>query len=88
MQAQLNFETASPINQPKFSRQNQIVYDLLSAGKTVNLKMVIDRYGIYHLHSRIAEVRKELKERGQVIFDRTVTIENTTCKEYSLTPFV
>lgn len=83
IQATLTFETSSPINKDKFTRQNRIVWDHLQHS-TITCFIAIDKYDIYHLHSRISELRNKHKK---VIYGRTINSRGTTCQEYSLKPF-
>lgn len=86
-QLALDFTSPSPINVERFSRQNKIVAERLLSGKSITVLIAINEYGIFHLHSRIAECRKEFKRHGIVIYSRMVTVDEIQCKEYSLNPF-
>lgn len=83
MQLTIDFTTASPINAEKLSRQNRLIYNHLASGKTITVYDAI-AMGIFHLHSRISDLRNV---HDIEIFDRTITENNTTCKEYSLSKF-
>lgn len=87
IQTELNFTTSAPINTEKFSRQNKIVADRLLSGKSINVIDAINHYHIFHLHSRIAEVRKAFKRAGIKIYSRYIKVGDTDCKEYSLEEF-
>lgn len=89
MQATLNFdnpvvETSSPINKPKFRGQNMAIYSHLQSGKSIDVFTAITKYQIYHLHSRISDLRNKNK---LTIYDRQINVNGNCCKEYSLTPF-
>lgn len=84
-QMTIDFETASPINKDKLNRQNKLIYEHLNKGQKINVFMAITRYQIFHLHSRISELRNKHKIQ---IYDRMITVNGNTCKEYSLTPFI
>lgn len=82
-QLALSFETHSPINKEKLSKQNRKVFDYLSDGKTLDCFKALTELNIMHLHSRLADVRKA----GVIVYDRYVHREGNTFKEYSLKPF-
>lgn len=88
MQTTLDFTSKSPINREKFSRQNKMIFDHLSSGRTITTLQADQLYGIRNLHSRIPELRKA----GVVIYDRMIQAVDrsgglTKCKEYSLIDF-
>lgn len=79
------FPTSSPINVEKFKGQNKTVYQHLVDYPTITVFDAISKYSIYHLHSRISDLRNK---GGVIIYDRFITDEtHGTCKEYSLKPF-
>lgn len=84
MQAQLQFPTTAPINKVKFTGQNRLIYDHLSVGRSINVYDAIRKYKIFHLHSRISDLRNK---HGIIIYDRMIKTKFGECKEYSLKPF-
>lgn len=84
VQMQMDFTSRANINTERFSRQNRMVANHLLGGKPINVSVAISKYGIYHLHSRIAEVRKEFKKEGIQINDKFIKIGDMVCKEYSI----
>lgn len=76
--------TGSPINKEKFTGQNMTVYSHLQSGQTINVFIAITKYNIYHLHSRISDLRNKHKIK---IYDRSTNVNGVSCNEYSLTPF-
>ena len=85
-QLEPDFTTSSPINREKLSRQNRIIYDRLASGETITVYDALGM-GIFHLHSRCAELRKALRQSNANLYDRFVVKDNITFKEYSLKPF-
>lgn len=86
-QMQIDFTTASPINKDKLSGQNGKIYNALQCGTVTVLKAI--GMGVYHLHSRISDLRNKHKI---YIYDRTIVVKDiegnvVVCKEYSLQPF-
>lgn len=86
-QLDIPFPSESPINTERLSRQNKIVADHLLSGKSINVVTAIREYSIYHLHSRIADCRREFRNHRITIYSKSVTIEEMQCKEYNLKPF-
>lgn len=84
MQTELTFPTQSPINKPKFNRQNKIIYDALASGEIWDMHKAI-KLGIYNNQSRISDLRNK---HSVIIYDQTVTNNGNTYKEYSFTPFI
>lgn len=83
-QLTMDFTSAAPINQVKLSRQNKLVYDILSSGKTLNCFQA-QEYGITALNSRISDLRNKSKV---TIYDRFITTTGgSKVKEYSIRPF-
>lgn len=89
-QLEITFQTTSPINAEKLSKQNRQVYEHLAAGRTITLLIAEHLYGIRHLHSRISDLRNishlQIFGREITAVDRNQTL--VKCKEYSLTPFI
>jgi len=81
-QATLNFETRSPINVDSLNKQNRAIYNLLLTRGSITMFDAIE-IGVYHLHSRMAEISKVV-----TIHRRMVKKNDTSVKEYSLTEFV
>lgn len=88
IQTEIDFSTPSPINREKLSGQNRTVYNHLKSGKTINVYQAIVTYSIYHLHSRVSDIRKALKDTDECIYDRMIKANGINCKEYSLNPFI
>lgn len=84
IQTQIEFTTASPINQEKFKGQIKTIFQHLDTGRTITVFDAIRLYNIYHLHSRISDLRNKC---GVVIYDRMIKQQLTSCKEYSLKKF-
>lgn len=84
IQTQIEFTTASPINQEKFKGQVKTIFQHLDTGRTITVFDAIRLYNIYHLHSRISDLRNKC---GVIVYDKMVSQNGTNCKEYSLTPF-
>lgn len=88
-QLEISFNTTSPINAEKLSKQNKQIYDHLASGRTITLLAADDLYGIRHFHSRISDLRNKNKIQ---IYDRTIKAIDRNglkvkCKEYSLNQF-
>lgn len=81
MQTQLDFSTASPINKKKLAGQNKLLFEYLEKGVVT----IFNTPGVRILNSRISDLRNR---SGVIIHDRYVKINDTTCKEYSLKPFL
>ncbi|ASZ14531.1 hypothetical protein KTO58_01160 [Chitinophaga pendula] len=88
---QLTFDltSPSPINAAKFTRQNRLIYQHLACGLTINVFQAISRYQIYHLHSRLSDIRNK---HGVLVYDRMIRVKDSSgnmvsCKEYSLKEF-
>jgi len=89
MQTEMDFTTGSKLNRKHLTGQNKLVYDILSAGKTLTTLDAIRRLNITALHSRISDLRNKV---GVVIYDRYVTVRRRDggplkVKEYSMYPF-
>ena len=82
MQATLDFTTRSPINVESLNKQNKAIYNLLLTRGSITMFDAIE-IGVYHCHSRLAELSKVV-----TIYRRTIKKNGTTVKEYSLTEFV
>ena len=81
-QATINFDTRSPINVESLNKQNKAIYNLLLTRGSITMFDAIE-IGVYHLHSRMAELSKVV-----TIYRRTIKKNGTTVKEYSLKEFV
>ena len=85
-QTELDFTTASPINQDKLTGQNKRVYEWLKSGKTITRPQA-QAVGITALNSRISDLRNRVKI-NEVIHSRYILLPTgSMVKEYSLTPF-
>ena len=62
-QIEINFETKSPINIDKLNGQNKIVWSIIQRGEKVSC-FHNEVFGKMVFHSRIADIRKVLKEHG------------------------
>lgn len=78
-----SLSTNSPINMDKLAGQNAIVYNYLTDHETIDM-FIAHRIGVMHLHSRISDLRTKHKVK---IYDRIKTVNDVTCKDYSLTEF-
>ena len=82
-QAEIQFETKSPINFDKLTKQNKILWEHLLSGKTINM-LQAPEIGIRTLHSRIAEIRKAIKNTNYLLHSRFIRVNNVSVKEYIL----
>lgn len=80
-QLTIDFTTQSPINKEKLTGQNLAVYEYMKRGNRITHLIAIGM-GIYHLNSRIAEVRKVV-----TVYSRDIRENGINCKEYDLKPF-
>lgn len=83
-QLTMEFATSSPINIEKFKGQVKTIYQHLESGRTITVFDAIGLYNIYHLHSRVSDLRNKC---GVIIYDRMIHQGGVSCKEYSLTDF-
>ena len=83
-QLTMEFATSSPINIDKFKGQVKTLYQHLESGRTITVFDAIRLYNIYHLHSRVSDLRNKC---GVIIYDRMISQGGVSCKEYSLTDF-
>lgn len=81
-QIDIQFPTASPINQDSLVRQNELLHDHLMRGNTINFIQAREM-GIAFLNSRISDLRAS----EVPVYFRWIKVNNTRCKEYSLQPF-
>lgn len=81
-QMDIEFPTASPINQDSIVKQNEKLEKHLSAGNTINF-MQARAMGIGFLNSRMSDLKKAEKQ----FYSRWVVINGCKCKEYSFTAF-
>jgi hypothetical protein len=79
-----SYPTSSPINKERLGGQNRRVMEYLQSGKVLTCFIAIAQLGVFHLHSRISDLRNK---RGIIIHDRTINENGITCKQYSLKPF-
>lgn len=84
--ATLKMDTASPINVDKLERQNRIVYQHLASGKTITFLSALRLYRIYHLNSRISDLRNRSKINieGKMITVMDSQGNKIKCKKYKL----
>lgn len=83
VQLNIEFPTQSPININSIKGQNKRLYEYLKAGNRVTM-FDGPRIGVGYMNSRISDLRNRC---GLIIYDRFVTVNDTTVKQYSLTPF-
>lgn len=83
-QLDLEFPTQSPINIESIKGQNRKLYEYLKTGNYVTM-FDGPKIGVGYMNSRISDLRNRC---GIAIYDRFVTINETTVKQYSLTPFI
>lgn len=82
MQQTLDFTSTAPINREHLTRQNRMLFQHLSEGRTITAKQAFEDYGISRLSGRIFELRKLT-----TVFDRFTEVDGVKFKEYSLTQF-
>ena len=80
-QLHFDFSSGSPINKEKLGGQNKLLFEMLESGP----RTIFNTPGIRILNSRISDLRNRA---GIIIYDRYVKINDVTCKEYSLKPFL
>ena len=85
MQTTLTFETQSPINIERLSKQNRRLYDYLASGKKINcLSNEVKTLRIGYLNSRISDLRNvyEVPIQDRFIELRDVDGGKVHVKEY------
>lgn len=81
-QIEIAFETKSPINTERINGHNKRIYDVLARGEKVNCF----QFNGLVFHSRIADIRRFLKEQGielkSIMKAFTINNEVVHAKEY------